>query len=680
MFAQHLANHKVSLTVPLARAECPWWSQELAALRRASNEARTRLRRQPNAVTRSAALAAYLTYKDKRDEANRTSFEEFLSSIPAHNPFAALKKFYRPSPTTCLTGSGPDAATTALESFLCHPLTTVDTQVPRPFGPLQLATVPLDEVREIVRKAKKTGAGPDNIPWVYFKDNPAAVLDLHATTEASFAAAVFPEVWKRGRIVPIPKKGGSLRPITMLPVAGKVLEKVIKARLTDAVDGLLHDGQHAYRSGRSTESAIGALVNFAKSALTAKRSCIIIAFDLSKAFDRLNRAAVIDQLISWNVDTRLISMIASFLSSRSVSLCIGPSKATSASEMGCPQGSVLGPLLWLIQANSLLEALSQACSSHDSLIIGYADDIYAAIDVADPWRYGTPFIREATVAAKEWAAPLGHALNASKTQAAIFSRSRNLPASVGGIPYSNPLRVLGIPLDRRLTMRAYVEERVSGARAIGVRFTGLARQKWPLAPHIGLRIYNAVTLPYLLYGIRPLAATGLLGRQHYEKSTDSVARAAAIGISGAGAGAANRDIFRIAGTVRPVERALTLTNGFAPDGMTLPLEASDTQRELFGGNFADLFDHALIASNLSTSRVAVRLLTGTAITPARLCTFRLRPNPRCFCGGAVGDTLHAVTRCRRPTAPKIRPPITFDNFEDAAARLDEYLKLFELER
>ena len=86
-----------------------------------------------------------------------------------------------------------------------------------------------------------------------------------------------------------------------------------------------------------------------------------------------------------------------------------------------------------------------------------------------------------------------------------------------------------------------------------------------------------------------------------------------------------------------------------------------------GANLGSVDD--LLGAFEGGSGTAARLISDSAFTPARLCTFKIRPNPLCFCGAPVGDIEHALFRCRRPTLPRLAFPVSIATLDDATKRL-----------
>jgi len=161
------------------------------------------------------------------------------------------------------------------------------------------------------------------------------------------------------------------KPISVLPVLSKVLERVVHTQMSAYLDhlGFLHKHQYGFRRGRSTAQAVGLLNNFVLDAMDGQKVTGMLFLDISKAFDSINHKILLGKLEHIGLSARSLRWFKSYLADRRQCVCInGEMSETRTIDLGVPQGSILGPLLFNVYINSLSSAITK------SELILYADD------------------------------------------------------------------------------------------------------------------------------------------------------------------------------------------------------------------------------------------------------------------------------------------------------------------
>ena len=184
----------------------------------------------------------------------------------------------------------------------------------------------------------------------------------------SITSAIFPAQWKEALVIPIPKIGeptepSNYRPISLLPLPGKILEKLVHNQLSSFLEenNALSDNQFGFRKQRSTSHAVSQVLNQIYTNINRSTVTCAIYLDFSKAFNSVQHPTLLEKLKQANLGTTTLSWVASYLEGRKQRTLINNEYSTLISvKQGVPQGSVLGPLFYIIYANDITDMIEHS--------------------------------------------------------------------------------------------------------------------------------------------------------------------------------------------------------------------------------------------------------------------------------------------------------------------------------
>ena len=325
------------------------------------------------------------------------------------------------------------------------------------------------------------GMDPNGIFPLFLKKNAQLLAPKISTIlRKLIRAGSFPSFWRSGNITPLPKGASAssdpsdYRPITITPVLSKIYEKLLYKRLSKYVENnnMLPNLQFGFRKGRGTCDALLTISSYLQSALDCGHEARIVGLDFSAAFDRVNHIALIYKLKQLGIGGPFLNIITEFLTDRTQRVCVDGELSDVRNVIsGVPQGSVLGPLLFIIYTSDMWSGL-------ENKLIAYADDatLAACIDSPNSRSHVADSLNRDLTRINDWCKLWGMKLNPNKTQSMIISRSRtpnpqHPELSIDGtvLATCNSFKILGLTFDSKLTFEKHIRNVASGiSQKIGI--------------------------------------------------------------------------------------------------------------------------------------------------------------------------------------------------------------------
>lgn len=236
------------------------------------------------------------------------------------------------------------------------------------------------ELLSCIHSAKTSSTpGKDGITNKYIKtmvENPVIRQSLLKALNQELNQSSFPQTLKLAKIIPLPKdKPGEFRPISLLPVTGKILERIVERRIREALQNKFHRAQHGCTPGHGTGPALARLLHASGVAASQGKQFGFISFDFTKAYDRVPHNLLIQKLAELGVPPYLVKFCEAWLCNREFVVAHrGLESSRHKMAHGIPQGSSLSVILWLIYINDIPFSPSE-CNTYvdDTLVWATAD-------------------------------------------------------------------------------------------------------------------------------------------------------------------------------------------------------------------------------------------------------------------------------------------------------------------
>lgn len=318
-----------------------------------------------------------------------------------------------------------------------------------------------------------------------------------------FSSGVFPNALKKSTVTPIQKKSGTVlinehRPINMLPVVERVLEKLTYSQLIEYVNknNLIADHQSGFRANHSCESAINDVLFEWKQAMNESKLIIAVFLDFQRAFETIEPKILLEKLVRFGIKETELKYFESYLSNRRQVVKLGEFISREINnQLGVPQGSVLGPLLFILYINDLGDCLKN-CK-----IKMFADDTLIYI-IADCLETASMLINDDLSRLFNKLCQNKLKLNVDKTKVMIISNKKidrnNVNIFINGsrLEIENEIKYLGIIIDDKLR---FDKNNDYLCKKIGKKVNVLSRLRHELSTGQITMLYKTLIQPHFTY-------------------------------------------------------------------------------------------------------------------------------------------------------------------------------------
>ena len=515
----------------------PWWSKECQLAHRTFRTAQTRLRHHKTEHNVIETKKARALFRFKIKNARKSSWQSYVSALNFQTPEPEVWKKMRkiagkfvPSPPPVIKIDDDIIADPKLvaSAFSCHFAKISSKENNRNYSNFRLQeekkkldfTSHKEEVYNVpfsmrefdyaLSKCNESAPGPDDIPYAMIKNSSFETKSfILSIVNRIWKEHIYPKIWELAIFLPFLKPGKNsleitnYRPIALTSCVGKLMEKMVNARLMWYLERekLISPAQCGFRRMYSCTDILIRMESSICKAFAAKQHHVTIFFDLEKAYDTTWRYGILKIIHEYGFRGEMSFYIKSFLKNRSFQVKIGCTfSEIRMQEEGVPQGSVLSVTLFALAINGIAKFIPSDIKYTlfvDDLSISFSSTRMAIVERK---------LQMTIDKINEWAEMHGFRFSSSKTVCMHFCRIRGVHPDPDiflnrhRIPCVTEARFLGLVFDSRLTWVPHLKQlKTKCVQALNI-LKVLSHSSWGADRTQMLKLYRSLILSKLSYG------------------------------------------------------------------------------------------------------------------------------------------------------------------------------------
>lgn len=377
---------------------------------------------------------------------------------------------------------------------------------PCQLSPPARSITPSEIMEEIKKINSHKAPGYDLIVGEILKHLPRrAIVFLTTLYNRILHLSYYPTQWKFAEIIMIAKPGkppteaASYRPISLLPILSKIFERLLQSRINSitSINNLIPNHQFGFREKHTTTQQCHRIVNLIRDGLENKNICTAAFLDIQQAFDKVWHQGLLYKLKT-NMPSQIYLLLKSYLSDRHFDVKMEKdNRSYQLIRAGVPQGSVLGPFLYLLYTADIptTNETTIATFADDTAIIALDHDPVVAsnklqthLDRLQNWL-------------QKWKIKVNHEKSAHITFTNRHVNCPHVTINHQVIPMKTEVKYLGIHLDQKLTWKAHIKAKKQQLQLKTRQMNWLLGRRSQLSIENKLAIYKIILKPIWTYGI-----------------------------------------------------------------------------------------------------------------------------------------------------------------------------------